>query len=114
MQAIINGQEYTLSVGYSYDKDKNRYFLSVITDSVDELIEVLGDAVTLEIPNEFVVAGLTMDSVTKVFEDGVSICKITLKKYPYEDVLKTQADDIEILSQAIVELAEIIGGGEEA
>ena len=110
MNVIINGHEYMMNTGYSVDEHKERYFLNIITDSIDDLVEVLGDKVTLEIPNEFVINNLSIESVKKEFNSGDSICFVTLKKYPYEDVLKEQAADIEAISQAIEELAEIIGG----
>lgn len=112
MKAILNGYEYQLSTGYSVDEHKTRYFLNVITNSIDELIRVLGDKVTLEIPNEFVVNDLDIESIKKEYNTDKTICFVTLKKYPYEEVLNSQAEDIEAISQAIEELAEIIGGNE--
>lgn len=113
MDAIINGHEYLLSSGYGTDDKKSRYFLNVLTDSMDELIEVIGNEATLEIPNEFIVTGLKLESISRLFDDTESVCTVTLSRYPYEEVLASQAEDIETMAQAITELAEIIGGGDE-
>ena len=112
MNAIINGHEYSLSTGYGVDDKKRKYFLNVVTDSIDELIEVIGNEATLEIPDEFVVTGLSLESITKNFEDATSVCSVTLSLYPYKEVLASQAEDIEIMEEAIIELAELIGGDE--
>lgn len=112
MEIIINGQTYTMYSGYLQDKDKQRFYLKIIVDSVDDLIEVLGDSVNFEIPGELVVNNLTTDSITRSVIDGTTVCDISLKRYPYETVLNSQSEDIEAMSQAIIELAEIIGGDE--
>ena len=112
MNAIINGHEYLLSTGYGMDDKKSKYYLNIITDSIDELIETIGNKATLEIPNEFVIAGLSLDSITKNFENDNSVCAVTLSRYPYEEILANQAEDLEAMAQAITELAEIIGGNE--
>lgn len=112
MNAIINGHEYLLSSGYGVDDKKSKYFLNVITDSIDELIEVIGNEATLEIPNQFVVTGLSLDSINKNFDNQNSFCSVILSRYPYEDVLSEQAEDIEVISQAIEELAELVAGDE--
>ena len=112
MNAIINGHEYLMSSGYGMDDKKNKYYLNIITDSIDELVDVIGDEATLEIPNELVVTGLSLNSITKNFIDANPVCSVTLSTYPYEDILNSHAEDIEAMAQAITELAEIIGGGE--
>ena len=112
MNVILNGHEYRLSTGYSVDQQKTRYSLNLITDSIDDLIEVLGNKVTLEIPNEFVINNLDVESIEKKYGMDQSVCVVTLRQYPYEEVLNSQAEDIEAISQAIEELAEIIGGNE--
>ena len=97
-----------LSSGYGVNDKKSKYYLNVITDSIDELIEVIGNEVTLEIPNEFVITGLSLESINKNFDNKNSVCSITLSLYPYEEVLSEQAEDIEVISQAIEEIGEII------
>ena len=112
MNAIINGHEYSLSTGYGVNEKKSEYYLNIITDSIDELIETIGDKATLEIPDDIVVTGLFLESIEKKFYEDNSVCSVTLSRYPYEEVLASQAEDIEAMAQAITELAEIIGGNE--
>ena len=110
----INGTDYQLNAnGSPFSYNNGVLTLFITNNSTDAIVEACGEKATVTIPNEYMGKDLALDYVKRSFDKGNSVVEVVFKKYPIEETLKDQAGDIEMLSQAIIELAEIIAGGDE-
>lgn len=107
----INNYEYELKETNPYVYDEETVILNVITDSVDELVTRIGTEATVVVPESIAWNGLIFNKISKSWNEG-PVCEIVFTFKNLVKTVETHTDDIEAISEAIVELAEIIGGGE--
>lgn len=105
----INNHEYELKETRPYIYDEETVTLNVLTDSVDELVTVIGQEATVVIPENLAWNGLIFEKITKSWNEG-PVCEIIFRYKNLVQTVETHTDDIEAISEAVVELAEIIGG----
>ena len=112
MIAIINNHEFQLHESNPYQITPDLIILNILTDSVDELVEIIGDDASVIVKDEFIENSLVLDKITRFWESGRPVCEVIFSGLPVNKTLKEHSDDIETIAQAIQELAEIIGGDE--
>lgn len=110
--ALINGREFELyeHIPFTYRETVELY---IVNDSSDEIVDTIGDSATVVIPEEYTGTDLVLNYVRRYWDTGVSICETVFKPVPIRDIVNGHTDDIEAISGAIEELAEIISGGDE-
>lgn len=110
-KAYINGREFNARdyIPYYYDHGNMTATLYVYSDSVDDIVELIGEKAIIEVPNEFVARDMKLSRILRYYDNGISTCDIEFIPYDIVRNVQTNTDGIEIVSQAITELAEIIG-----
>ena len=112
MYATINGQEYQLRdyQPFGYTDILTLYIINY--DSIDALVETIGESAVVSVPDECVWNEAILDHIVRFWDSGIPTLEVAFKPFPYEKTIRDHNVDIEVMSQAITELAEIIGGDE--
>lgn len=107
MTATINGKTYQLREyePYGYTDILTLYILS---ESADEIVNTVGKSAVISIPEECTWNEAVLDHVVRFWDTGLSVCEVVFKPFPYEKTVREHGDDIEVMAQAITELAELI------
>ena len=112
-KAIINGTEF---IARDYMPFVNEGGVDVLfflyTDSIDSVIQAAGEKATIEIENEFIANDMKIERATMYWDNGTRACEIRFVPFTLTKVVQANTEDIDIISGAIEELAEIIGGNE--
>ena len=111
MKVLINNVEFTLHEARLFTY-VNTVELYIVNNSVDEIIEAIGDSATVIIPNEYAHSDLVLDYVKRFWDASGSVCEVVFKPVPVKEIIDQHSEDLEIISGAIEELAELISGGE--
>lgn len=120
MKVIINEIEFELRETDPFSF-ANPLILYIKNDSVDEIVEAIGEKASVTIPDEYVGTDLLLDSIKRFSGSRGYICEVTFKKIPIDDIVNEhsksiveQSTDIESIAQAIEEIGQIIGDQIEA
>lgn len=111
MNVKINNHEYELKENNPYSIGDNTVILNILTDSVDELVNIIGKEAVVVIPEDIAWNGLIFNKITRIWNDSF-MCEVVFSFKNLEKTVEDHTNDIEAMSEAIVELAEIIGGDE--
>lgn len=110
-KAIINGQEFEARsyVPFFYDNGNMTATFYVYSDSIDEIVNLVGDKATIEIPNEFLAHDMRLTRILRYYDNGDSTCEVEFMPFDLRKTVQNNVDDIELVSQAVTELASIVG-----
>ena len=114
---LINNIKFEHS-GYSINE--NTLSIAVVASSIDDIEQAIGESAIIDINNgEYKAQDMVLYRVSKEYRDDANIFIIDLIQAGLNNRINNNAekisaiaDEIEIINNAIVELAEIIGGNE--
>lgn len=112
---LINGSSFILA---GYYLTSSGIIVDVVNSTIADIEEASGVSTRVEIADTYVANGMNIKSITKEYsvEDETFTDLVTYRiEYVFAN-LKEQTEqntlDIEVINNAIVELADIVGGGE--
>lgn len=104
---IINSTEFDL---FSYFQTNKGVSINLLNTDIDSIETAVNDSATVQIGDEYKGYNLVLKSITKEYTDQGDTYRVELHDAGVEKLIEQAQADIEMNSDAIAELAEIIGG----